>query len=196
MAHMPDDWDSKREAAVRKVTVGGFILVIGLLFTLGSILAFSARSTGAGLIIIAWGAIVFGGLQLARGLSELKVGSRRALTNFVASVVVVVVFLLLWQAIERFKARHNQAAEQQTTAAEVERLTEAGVAFGYGNGIAIQGAQYSGDSDVRLPVCAAKCVQDERCSAYSFNLTLKFCTYFLSVIDLQASSDYFSNKVR
>jgi len=31
-------------------------------------------------------------------------------------MVGVVVFLLLWQTIERFKTRHNQVAEEQTTA--------------------------------------------------------------------------------
>src|SRR6266536_4331569 len=111
-------------------------------------------------------------------------------------MVGVVVFLLLWQTIERFKTRHNQVAEEQTTAAEIQRLTEAGVAFGFGNGIAIKGTQYSGDSNVRLALCAARCVQDERCSAYSFNLALKFCTHFLSVRDVENSRDYFSNKVR
>ena len=57
----------------RNIWIGGVVCAIGLVVTLGSLTTAAASDTG-GRIIIAWGAIVFGGIQLARGLGQVGQG--------------------------------------------------------------------------------------------------------------------------
>jgi hypothetical protein len=56
-----------RSSATRAMVIGAVICIIGLVVTIGS---YSAASTspGGGRYVIAWGAVIFGGLQFVRGL--------------------------------------------------------------------------------------------------------------------------------
>ncbi|MGD0768489.1 MAG: SH3 domain-containing protein [Tepidisphaeraceae bacterium] len=57
-----------RRDGMRNVLIGGGICLIGVLVTAGS---YSAVSQHGGPYLVAWGAILFGGIQLFRGLSQL-----------------------------------------------------------------------------------------------------------------------------
>jgi hypothetical protein len=61
--------DAVRNAAFKSMAIGGIICVIGIVVTLGSYSAASASPSG-GSYVVAWGAVVFGGLQFFRGLMQ------------------------------------------------------------------------------------------------------------------------------
>jgi hypothetical protein len=52
-----------------RAITGLVIMIIGIVITVGSYSAASNSPTG-GTYVVAWGAIIFGGLQFFRGLSE------------------------------------------------------------------------------------------------------------------------------
>lgn len=53
---------------MRNIFIGGAIFLIGTIVTAGS---YSAVSRTGGTYLVAWGAILFGGLQLVKGLSQM-----------------------------------------------------------------------------------------------------------------------------
>ncbi len=55
-----------RSIGARNMTIGGLICVVGLGVTVFSYLA-AAESPGGGTYFVAWGAVVFGGIQFIRG---------------------------------------------------------------------------------------------------------------------------------
>jgi hypothetical protein len=57
--------------ALRNMAIGAVICVVGILITAGT---YSAASPG-GHYVVAWGAIVFGGIQFLKGLFQLGTGS-------------------------------------------------------------------------------------------------------------------------
>lgn len=61
---------ANRDAAMRNMAIGGVICVIGLVITIGSYSAASSSPTG-GSYTIAWGAVIFGGFQFFKGMSQL-----------------------------------------------------------------------------------------------------------------------------
>lgn len=63
--------DTVRSAALRNMAIGGIICIIGLLITFVSYSA-AASSPNGGSYIVTWGAVVFGGIQFFRGLSQLR----------------------------------------------------------------------------------------------------------------------------
>ena len=58
----------ERGVARRNMIVGGFWLFGGLAITIGT-LSSAAHNPGGGSYVVAWGAIIFGGLQFFRGLA-------------------------------------------------------------------------------------------------------------------------------
>lgn len=50
----------------RNMAIGGFVCIVGLIVTLGSM----AAASGGGRFVIAWGAVIFGGIQFLRGMSQ------------------------------------------------------------------------------------------------------------------------------
>ena len=61
-----------RKAGMRDVIIGGLVCAVGTIITIGSYAA--ASSPTGGRYVIAWGAIVFGGIQFFRGLIRLTSG--------------------------------------------------------------------------------------------------------------------------
>lgn len=57
-----------RQAGRTNMMIGGLICIVGLLVTVGSLAA--AQGNGGGSYVIAWGAIVFGAIQLFRGIAQ------------------------------------------------------------------------------------------------------------------------------
>lgn len=55
----------KSEAGQNQMVMGGFILIVGLAVTVGTY--FLAQQSGTGIHVIAWGAIIGGGIMLLRG---------------------------------------------------------------------------------------------------------------------------------
>lgn len=53
--------------AVRNMVIGGIICLVGVAITLGTY----ASATPGGRFTVAWGAILFGGIQFMRGLFGL-----------------------------------------------------------------------------------------------------------------------------
>jgi hypothetical protein len=53
-------------SAKRNMVIGGLICLAGIAITLGTM----ASASGGGQVIIAWGAIVFGGIQFFRGFMQ------------------------------------------------------------------------------------------------------------------------------
>jgi hypothetical protein len=60
-----------REKGRRDVTVGGLFLAGGLVVTL---VTYSMASSGGGTYVIAHGAVIFGALQLMRGIFRVRTG--------------------------------------------------------------------------------------------------------------------------
>lgn len=60
------DLEAVRAQGRRNMAIGGVVCVIGLLVTIGSMAAAGGRGGG----IIAWGAILWGGIQFVRGMSQ------------------------------------------------------------------------------------------------------------------------------
>lgn len=58
-----------KSAAVRNMVIGGGICLVGTVLTLAS---FAYASQGGGRVFLAWGAIVFGGIQFLRGVSQYR----------------------------------------------------------------------------------------------------------------------------
>lgn len=58
-----------RKAARKNMAIGAIVCIIGLVVTIGSYSAAAASSTG-GSYVVAWGAVIFGGTQFFRGLSQ------------------------------------------------------------------------------------------------------------------------------
>jgi len=58
-----------------RMVTGGIVALIGIIVTVGSYEA----ASGGGTYVVAWGAILFGGIQFLRGLGELaqSTGSSR-----------------------------------------------------------------------------------------------------------------------
>ncbi len=50
------------------MVIGGIVFLVGLVLTLGTM----AMASGGGTYVVAWGAIVFGGLQFLRGLAQSR----------------------------------------------------------------------------------------------------------------------------
>jgi hypothetical protein len=61
---------ARREAALKNMAIGAFICIVGLVITAGSYSAASSSSSG-GRYVIAWGAVIFGGIQFLRGVGQL-----------------------------------------------------------------------------------------------------------------------------
>lgn len=59
---------------MRNLIIGGIFCVVGTVVTVGSYAAASGSAEG-GSYVIAWGAILFGGIQALRGVGELISGS-------------------------------------------------------------------------------------------------------------------------
>ena len=59
---------------MRNLIIGGIVCLVGTVITVGSFAAASS-SPGGGSYMIAWGAILFGGIQCLRGLGEIISGS-------------------------------------------------------------------------------------------------------------------------
>ena len=65
----PEGRAARRSAAVKNTAIGGVIMLIGLAVTLGTY--YSAAHSGGGRYTVAWGAVIFGGIQFVRGLIGL-----------------------------------------------------------------------------------------------------------------------------
>lgn len=59
-----------RDAAMRNMAVGGVICVIGLIISIGSYQA-AANSPSGGSYVVAYGAVIFGGIQFLKGLFSM-----------------------------------------------------------------------------------------------------------------------------
>ena len=57
---------------LQNMAIGAVICIIGIVVTA---VTYSAASQGGGHYIVAWGAIVFGGIQFFKGLFQLGTGS-------------------------------------------------------------------------------------------------------------------------
>jgi hypothetical protein len=62
---------ARRQSALKNMAVGGVIGMVGIVVT---VCTYSAASTGGDRYVIAWGAIIFGGLLLMRGLRDYRRG--------------------------------------------------------------------------------------------------------------------------
>lgn len=60
------------DSAKRNIIVGGLFFFIGLAVTIGT---YSSASRSGGSYMLAWGPIIFGGIQFFKGLAQL--GARR-----------------------------------------------------------------------------------------------------------------------
>jgi hypothetical protein len=58
-----------RKAALKNMAIGAAICVVGIIVTFGTYSAAAASSRG-GSYVVAWGAIIFGGLRFFRALSQ------------------------------------------------------------------------------------------------------------------------------
>ena len=56
------------KSANRNIIIGGVIMVIGIVVTAGSYM----MAEGGGRYVIAWGAVIFGGIQFLRGMGQRK----------------------------------------------------------------------------------------------------------------------------
>jgi hypothetical protein len=62
-----------RQAALKQMAIGAVICIIGLVVTFGTYSAAASSSKG-GSYVVAWGAIIFGGLRFFRALSVYMSG--------------------------------------------------------------------------------------------------------------------------
>jgi cation transport ATPase len=60
---------AQKDNAMKNMAIGGVICLIGLAISIGSYQAAASSPTG-GSYTLAWGAVIFGGIQFFRGLSE------------------------------------------------------------------------------------------------------------------------------
>ena len=65
-----------RSAAKRNMVFGAILFVVGLLITVGSFAA-AADGNGGGRYVVAWGAMIFGGIRFFYGMAKLSSGDRR-----------------------------------------------------------------------------------------------------------------------
>lgn len=63
-------FNPEREHGLRNIIIGGAIMLVGILVTVVTYALASESATG-GYFIVAWGAIVFGGIRLVRGILQL-----------------------------------------------------------------------------------------------------------------------------
>jgi hypothetical protein len=59
--------DERRAAGRRHMVTGGVICAIGIVVT---VVTYSAAAEGGGSYVVAWGAIIFGGIRFFRGLMQ------------------------------------------------------------------------------------------------------------------------------
>lgn len=59
-----------RDAALKNMGVGALICIVGIVITAATYSA-AANSPGGGRYVVAWGAVIFGGIQFLRGLFQL-----------------------------------------------------------------------------------------------------------------------------
>ncbi len=64
-AHMSGE---SRQDGSRNMMIGGIICLVGIVITFGTLMS----ASGGGRYVIAWGAIIFGGIQFFRGLAQSK----------------------------------------------------------------------------------------------------------------------------
>jgi hypothetical protein len=57
---------------------GGIMFIVGLVITVGSYTAASDVSGGGGRYVVAWGAMIFGGIRFAYGLFKLTSSKDRS----------------------------------------------------------------------------------------------------------------------
>jgi len=56
---------------MRNMMVGGVICLVGTVITIGT---YAAASNGGGHYVVAWGAIIFGGIQFLQGMIQTLSG--------------------------------------------------------------------------------------------------------------------------
>jgi hypothetical protein len=61
---------AKRDAALRSMAIGALFCIGGIIVTAATYNA-AASNPGGGRYVVAWGAVIFGGLQFFRGLMSL-----------------------------------------------------------------------------------------------------------------------------
>jgi hypothetical protein len=61
-----------RQAALRDILLGGAICLVGVVITIYTYS--TASNAGGGRYVVAWGAILFGGIQFLKGLVGLAMG--------------------------------------------------------------------------------------------------------------------------
>lgn len=66
--HKQDEYTLKQEAARKDMVRGGLWCGLGIVVTIGSY----AMASGGGHYVVAWGAIIFGGIQFFRGLMNTE----------------------------------------------------------------------------------------------------------------------------
>lgn len=64
-----------QSAAKRSMLFGGIMFVVGLVITVGSYTA-ASDGNGGGRYVVAWGAMIFGGIRFFYGLAKLSSGDR------------------------------------------------------------------------------------------------------------------------
>jgi hypothetical protein len=70
----PEYRQALKSAGQKNMAIGGIIAVIGLVVTLATFAA--ATGEQGGRYVIAWGAVIFGGIQFFRGLSQVSAAEK------------------------------------------------------------------------------------------------------------------------
>jgi hypothetical protein len=69
LKYSADFREQLRQAGHKNMMIGGLVCAAGTVITLGTLAA--ASGAGGGSYVVAWGAIVFGGIQFFRGLGQI-----------------------------------------------------------------------------------------------------------------------------
>lgn len=110
------------EPASTKIATGGLVLLIGLGVTIASM----AASARGGVVIVAWGAMLFGAVRLVSGL--LHLGPRSAADDIITDVTEEVRVLV---AIMSAMILDPQMPTSEELAVIRAALNDASAAFGY-----------------------------------------------------------------
>lgn len=109
-------------SASSKIATGGLVLLIGVIVTVVSM----AASARGGVVVVAWGAMLFGAVRLVSGL--LHLGSRSAADDVISDVTEEVRTLV---AIMSAMIMDPQTPTSEELAAIRAALKDGSTAFGY-----------------------------------------------------------------
>lgn len=186
------------------LVIGGVVLLIGLVVTIGSFQSAAASPTG-GTVIVAFGAIIWGAVQFLTGLSQLT--SHIRTPDWVGGLVIAVICVAaayLWLAQTR---ELNDAIS--SAPGQFEKAMGRPPQEGYGLGVALIGWRCGSETKSNVEACSLRCRNWQPrqgrplnatspcdvCAGFEIDLKDKRCVLFASIISVTKKANYFSEKV-